>query len=81
METEGEGSFQLSDLSNDVWCIYHILTSRVHLMLSHTIITIKQARCLYALLTETPINFGSLVTAAMMSIQLIDRGIALPYEP
>jgi hypothetical protein len=54
METEGEGSFQLSDLSNDVWCIYHILSSRVHSLLNHTMINMEKARCLYALLTKTP---------------------------
>ena len=80
MEIEGEDNFQLSDLSNDVQCIYHILTSRVHPMLSHTIITIKRARFLYAFLTETLIDFGSLVTTAMMSVELTDRGITLPYE-
>jgi hypothetical protein len=79
METNGEGSFQLSDLSNDVRCIYHILTSRVHPVLSYTMITIERARCLYALLTEASIDFSSLVTATMMSVRLTNRGIALPY--
>jgi hypothetical protein len=68
METEGKGNFQLSNLSNDVRCLYHILTSWVHPMLSHTMITIE--RYLYTLLTETLIDFGSLVTTTMMSIQL-----------
>jgi hypothetical protein len=68
METEGEDSFQLSDLSNDVQCIYNILTSRVHPVLSHTMITIERAYCLYALLTEASIDFGSLVTAMMMLV-------------
>jgi hypothetical protein len=72
METEGEGSFQLSDLSNDVRCIYHILTSRVHPVLSHTMITIEQAHCLYAFLTEASIDFSSLVIATMMLVRLID---------
>jgi hypothetical protein len=40
---EALGSFQLSDLSDDVQCIYHILTSRVHPVLSHTMITIERA--------------------------------------
>jgi hypothetical protein len=79
MEIEGEGSFQLSDFSNDVRCIYHILTSRVHPMLSHTMITIERACYLYALLTEASIDFGSIVTATMMSVRLTDWGIALPY--
>ena len=79
METKGEGNFQLSDLSNDVQCIYNILTSWVHPVLSHTMITIERARCLYALLTEACIDFSFLVTAMMMSVQLIDQGITLPY--
>jgi hypothetical protein len=43
------------------------------------IITMERACCLYALLTEAPIDFGSLVTSTMMSIRLTDKGIALPY--
>jgi hypothetical protein len=54
MELEGEHSFQMSDFSNDVHCIYHILASRVLSVISHTMITIKRARCLYAMLTGTP---------------------------
>jgi hypothetical protein len=42
-------------------------------------ITIKRAHYLYALLTETLIDFGSLVTAMMMPARLTDWGIALPY--
>jgi hypothetical protein len=48
-------------------------------MISHMIITIERACCLYALLTEASINFGSLVTSTMMSVHLMDKGIALPY--
>ena len=79
METEGKGSFQLSDLNNDVRCIYHILTSRVHLVLRHTMITIERAHYLYALLIEAFIDFGALVTTIMMLVRLNDWGIALPY--
>jgi hypothetical protein len=79
MELEGEGSFQMSDFSNDVRCIYHILISRVLLVISHTMITIKRARCLYAMLTETPIDDGFVVTSTMMSVRLLDKGFALPY--
>jgi hypothetical protein len=68
MELEGEGSFQMSDFSNDVHCIYHILASRVLLVINHTMITIERARCLYALLTEAPIDYGSVVTSTIMSI-------------
>ena len=39
----------------------------------------ERARCLYALLTTAPINFSSLVTSTMMSVRLIDKGVALPY--
>jgi hypothetical protein len=35
-------------------------------------ITIEQAHCLYAFLTEASIDFGSLVIATMMSVRLID---------
>jgi hypothetical protein len=80
MELKGEGSFQMSDFSNDVRCIYHILASQVLPIISHTMITIKRARYLYALLTETPINYGSMVTSTMMYVRLLDKGFALPYE-
>jgi hypothetical protein len=79
MELEGKGSFQMSDFGNAVHCIYHILASRVLSVISHTMITIERARCLYAMLTETPINYSSVVTSTMMSIRLLDKGFALPY--
>ena len=68
METEGESSFQMSDFSNEVRCIYHILSSRVQPMISHKMITMERARCLYTILTETPIDYGPLFTATMMSV-------------
>jgi hypothetical protein len=80
MELEGEGSFQMSDFSNNVRCIYHILASRVLSVISHTMITIERARCLYAMLTETPIDYDSVVTSTMMSVRLLDKGFALPYR-
>jgi hypothetical protein len=49
-------------------------------VISHTMITMERAHYLYALLTETPINYGFLVIAMMMSVQLMDKGIALPYR-
>jgi hypothetical protein len=79
MEIEGEGSFQMSDFSNNVRCIYHILASRVLPVISHTMITIERAHCLYAMLTEAPIDYGSVVTTTMMSVRLLDKGFALPY--
>jgi hypothetical protein len=79
MELEGEGSFQMSDFSNDVRCIYHILASRVLPVISHTMITIEKARCLYAMLIETPIDYGSVVTSTMMFVRLLDKGFVLPY--
>jgi hypothetical protein len=79
MELEGEGSFQMSDFSNDVHCIYHILASQVLLVISHTMITIERARCLYALLTETPIDYNFVVTSTMMFVRLLDKSFALPY--
>jgi hypothetical protein len=79
MELEGEGSLQMSDFSNDVRCIYHILASKVLPVISHTMITIERARCLYAMPTETPIDYDSVVTTTMMSVRLLDKGFALPY--
>jgi hypothetical protein len=79
MELEGEGSFQMSDFSNDIRCIYHILVSRVLPVISHTMITIERARCLYAMLTEAPINYSSVVTTTTMYVRLLDKGFALPY--
>jgi hypothetical protein len=79
MELEREGSFQMSDFNNDVRCIYHILASRVLPVISHKMITIERAHYLYALLIETPINYGSVVTSTMMFVQILDKGFALPY--
>jgi hypothetical protein len=79
MELEGEGSFQMSDFSNDFRCIYHILASRILLVIIHMMITIERARCLYAMLTETPIDYSSVVNFTMMSIKLLDKHFALPY--
>ena len=75
----GEGSFQLSDLCNDFRCIYHVLTSQILPILSHTMITMERARCLYGLLTEASIDYGILVTATMMTVRHPDKSIALPY--
>jgi hypothetical protein len=79
MELEGDGSFQMSDFSNDVCCIYHILASRILLVISHTMITIERARYLYAMLIEAPIDYGFVVTTTMMYVRLLDKGFALPY--
>jgi hypothetical protein len=73
----------MSDFSNNLRCIYHILASRVLLVISHKMITIERARCLYALLTKASIDYGSLVTSmmmSMMSVRLLDKGFTLPYE-
>ena len=70
----------MSDFSNDVQCIYHILASRVLSVISHTLITINKARCLYALLTEVSIVYNSLVTSTIMSVRLLDKGFVLPYR-
>ena len=69
----------MSDFSNDVHCIYHILASRVLPVISHTLITIERAHYLYALLTEAPIDYDFLVTSMMMSVRLLDKGFALAY--
>ena len=68
MELDGKGILQTSDFSNDIRCIYHILASRVLLVINHMLITIERARCLYALLTEAPIDYDSVVTSTMMSV-------------
>jgi hypothetical protein len=78
MELEGEGSFQMSDFSNVIRCIYHILASQVLPVISHTMIMIERTLCLYAMLTETLIDYGSVVTSTMMSVRLLDKGFALP---
>ena len=69
----------MSDFSNDVRCIYHILMSRVLPVISHTLITIERAHCLYAMLIEAPIDFGYVVTSTMMFVRLLDKAFALPY--
>jgi hypothetical protein len=74
MELDGESSFQMSNFSNDVWCNYHILASRVLPIISQMMITIEKARCLYALLTKTPIDYSSVVTSTMMLVRLLDKG-------
>jgi hypothetical protein len=79
MELKGEGSFQMSNFSNDVHCIYHVLASRVLPVISHMMIMIERAHCLYAMLTETPIKYSSMVTSTMMFVRLLDKGFALPY--
>jgi hypothetical protein len=43
-------------------------------------ITIERAHCLYALLTETPIDYDSVVTSTMMLVRLLDKGFSLPYR-
>ena len=68
IELDGGGSFQMSDFSNDVRCIYHILASQVLPVISHMLITIERARCLYAMLTVAPIDFGFMVTFTMISV-------------
>jgi hypothetical protein len=80
-ELDKEGSFQMSNFSNDVWCIYHILVIRVLSVISHMMITIERAHCLYALLTKAPIDYDSVVTSTMMSVRLLDKGFTLPYGP
>jgi hypothetical protein len=51
-------------------------------------ITIERVHYLYTLLTETSINYGSVVTSinygsvvtsTIMSVRLLDKGFALPY--
>lgn len=56
------------------------MVSQIFLVVSLTSITIKRARCLYALLTETSIDFGSLVTLMMIAVQLVYQISTLPYR-
>jgi hypothetical protein len=79
MDTEGEGSFQIHDFNNEVRCIFCMVMSRVLLILRLTMITMDRARCLYALLTEASIHYGSVITVEMMSVQHADSCTALPY--
>jgi hypothetical protein len=74
MELDKEGSFQMKDFSNNVMCIYHILVSQVLSVMSHVMITIERAHYLYTLLTETPINYSSIVTSTMILVRLLDKG-------
>jgi hypothetical protein len=53
--------------------------SRVLPMLSLTMITMDRARCLYAPLTETSIDYGSVVIVVMMSVWHANSCIMLPY--
>jgi hypothetical protein len=79
MDTKGEGSFQIHDFNNKVKCTYRMVMSRVLSILRLTMITMDRARCLYALLTEASINYGSVVIVAMMSVQHADSCTVLPY--
>jgi hypothetical protein len=79
METEGEGSFQVHDFSNEVRCIYRVVMSRVLPLLSLTMITMDRTRCLYTLLTKTSIDYGSMVMVTMMLVRHADSCTALPY--
>jgi hypothetical protein len=72
-------SFQIHDFSNEVRCIYHVVMSRVLQILSLTLITMDRARCLYALLTEAAIDYGSIIMVTMMSIRHVDSCTTLPY--
>jgi hypothetical protein len=51
--------------------------SRVLPVLSLTMITLDRARCLYAFLTETSIDYGSVVTVAMMSVRHVNSCTAI----
>jgi hypothetical protein len=53
--------------------------SRVLLVLSLTLITMDRAQCLYALLTEAAIDYGSVVTVTMMFVQHENSCTVLPY--
>ena len=53
--------------------------SRVLPVLSLTLSTMDRARCLYALLTEATIDYGSVVMATMILVQLVDLSTVLPY--
>jgi hypothetical protein len=80
MELDGECSFQMSDFNNEVQCIYHILERQVLPIISHTLITIERARCLYAILTEASIDYGSLVTSTMMFRPTFGHGTRIAIQ-
>jgi hypothetical protein len=73
-------SFQIHDFSNEVRCVYHVVMSRVLQILSLMLITMDRARCLYALLTEAAIDYGSIIMVTMMSIRHVDSCTTLPYR-
>jgi hypothetical protein len=80
IETKGESSFQIHDFNNEVRCIYRVVISHILPMLSHTMITIDRARCLYTLLTKATINYGSVVMVTTMSVWHTDTCTTLSYE-
>ena len=53
--------------------------SCVVLVLSLMMITMDKARCLYALLTEAAIDYGSVVMVTKMLVRYTDSCTALPY--
>jgi hypothetical protein len=79
METKGKSRFQIHDFSNEVRCIYRIVMSRVLPVLSLTLITMEKARCLYVLLTEATIDYGSIIMTTMMLVWVADSSTTLPY--
>jgi hypothetical protein len=79
MEMEGEGAFQISALKDEDRCIYLVMVSQIFPMVSLTSITIERACCLYALLTETFVDFSSFVIATMKGARMADQIIGLPY--
>jgi hypothetical protein len=48
-------------------------------VLSLMMIMMDRARCLYSLLTETSINYGSVVAVTMMLVRHANSCTALPY--
>jgi hypothetical protein len=53
--------------------------SRVLPVLSLMFITMDRARCLYALLIEAVIDYGSVVMVTMMSVRHVNSCTVLPY--
>jgi hypothetical protein len=79
MDMEGEEAFQVSTLKDYDWYIYYVMISQVFLVVSFTFITIERACCLYALLTEILVDFGSFIIVTMKGVRMANLGTTFPY--
>jgi hypothetical protein len=71
IELDGEGSLQMSDLSNDVRCICHILVSQVLPIISHMLIAILFLSHFH---DDVDLTFGQGICIAVRGPDHSDRG-------